>query len=264
MPSELEPTTAWNASIAQRVGEEVKRLRQECGLSAVKLAERTELLGYPMSRVLIAKIENGHRAGRLDVAELLVLSAALNVPPVQLLYSDLANGKVEILPGAPSTCWEAVRWFCGESPLPAMPSNSDRLAPDQEPSPEEVKKLAAQGYAVTYIEQTVRDPWHLEPVKEPSEQLRLLREHDEALRQYGTDSRHYLTALGTREIDGQLVRAEMTADRRVLLDSLRRNIEDGEQRLAALRSRMRELGMSEPTQMLPTTDDAPLQKDEDA
>jgi transcriptional regulator with XRE-family HTH domain len=49
--------------------------------SAQWLADETERLGYPISRAAIANYESGRKKG-LDVAELLVLAAALNCPTV--------------------------------------------------------------------------------------------------------------------------------------------------------------------------------------
>ena len=55
-------------------------------MTAQQLAERTKELGYPVTRVAISKIESNSRAGKVDVAELLVLGAALGVPPVTLIF----------------------------------------------------------------------------------------------------------------------------------------------------------------------------------
>ena len=55
-----------------RRGAAVKARRNALKLAAVDLAERTKALGYPVNRVAISKIEGNLRAGKLDVAELLV------------------------------------------------------------------------------------------------------------------------------------------------------------------------------------------------
>ena len=49
--------------------------------SAQWLADETERLGYPISRAQIANYESGRKKG-LDIAELLVLAAALRIPPL--------------------------------------------------------------------------------------------------------------------------------------------------------------------------------------
>lgn len=91
--------------------------RKELGLTASALAERTAELGYPVSRVAIGKIETGHREGKLDLAELVVLGAALRIPPVMMVYPDLPDGQVELLPGREKSSVEALAWFTGDTQL---------------------------------------------------------------------------------------------------------------------------------------------------
>ena len=79
----------------------------------MELAERAADLGYPMTRVAISKIEGNSRAGKLDVAELLVLAAVLHIPPALLLAPDFPDGKVETRPGHSVDSREAVAWFSG-------------------------------------------------------------------------------------------------------------------------------------------------------
>lgn len=106
---------AWESSISERVGKTVKRLRDDLGLTAVQLSERTRESGYPISRVAITKIENNSRAGKLDVAEWIVLAYALDVPPGALLYPDLPDGQVEVLPGWFLPSWVALLSLDGEA-----------------------------------------------------------------------------------------------------------------------------------------------------
>ncbi|BBY19016.1 hypothetical protein MLIT_46080 [Mycolicibacterium litorale] len=63
---------------------------------------------------MIAKLDSGHRGEVLSVAELLIIAAALEVPPVTLLYPNLPDGEVERTPGKVETALSAVRWFAGE------------------------------------------------------------------------------------------------------------------------------------------------------
>jgi len=53
----------------------------------------------------------------LQVSEMVVIAAALGVPPVQLLYSDIPDGEVETLPGQAQKTQDAIRWFTGEWPF---------------------------------------------------------------------------------------------------------------------------------------------------
>lgn len=112
----IDPTAkAWEESLSKRVGATVARLRTELGLTAVQLSERTRKLGYPISRVAITKIENNSRAGKLDVTEWIVLAYALDVAPGALLYPDLPDGQVEVLPGWFLESWVALLSLDGEA-----------------------------------------------------------------------------------------------------------------------------------------------------
>lgn len=106
---------SWAASRAAAIGRSVAELRGARGWSAVQLAARTAELGYPITRSTIAKIEGAHRGGRLDVAEVVALAAALEVPPVQLVCPGLPDDELEVLPGVMVSSWQALRWFTGEA-----------------------------------------------------------------------------------------------------------------------------------------------------
>lgn len=109
---------AWASETAARFGKAVADARRERGLSAVELSSRTSELGYPITRGSIARIEGNHRAGKVDVAEVVVLAAALNLPPLQLLYPEQAGSPVEYLPGVEVASIDAAEHFAGEMSLP--------------------------------------------------------------------------------------------------------------------------------------------------
>lgn len=119
MPNIDESAKRWQEDLAVRTGQAIAEMRTRRRLTAVDLANRTRELGYPISRVAISKIENGTRAGKLDVAEIIVLARALNVAPVQLIYPNLPDGPVEVLPGTVVRAREALLWASGEQNLPA-------------------------------------------------------------------------------------------------------------------------------------------------
>jgi transcriptional regulator with XRE-family HTH domain len=101
----------WADGIQERVARAVKAARGT--RSAQEVADETERLGYPLSRSQIANLESGRKRG-LDVAELLILAAALDVPPSALLFPDLPDGEVEILPGQFVSSVAALLRFTGE------------------------------------------------------------------------------------------------------------------------------------------------------
>nr|CRL82849.1 putative DNA-binding protein [Mycolicibacter nonchromogenicus] len=64
---------------------------------------------------MIAKLDSGHRGSVLSVAELIVLAYALDVPPGALLYPDLPDGTVEVLPNWRLPSWVALLSLDGET-----------------------------------------------------------------------------------------------------------------------------------------------------
>lgn|SRR5699024_319156 len=92
-----EEARAWARQRAHEMGLGVRRAREKAGLSAAKLEEKTRELGYPVTRGTIAKIEGGHRDGKFDVAEVVILATALNVAPIDIVYPP-TSAPVEYLP----------------------------------------------------------------------------------------------------------------------------------------------------------------------
>lgn len=130
MPNIDEGAKTWQIEQAGRIGAAVRAGRKRLGITALQLTARTEAFGYPVSRVAISKIESNTRAGKFDISELLVLAAALDVPPMLLLYPQLPYGHVEFLPGVNVLSYEASDWFSGDAPRRGDPSEeiSDREA----------------------------------------------------------------------------------------------------------------------------------------
>ena len=126
MPNVDEVAKKWEEGLSRRVGKAIQARRKALGLTAQQLAERTRGLSYLVSRVAISKIEGNTRAGKLDVAELLVLAVALEIPPALLLFPSFPErGTVELLPSYDVWPPAAVRWLCGESPLPVQIHDDD-------------------------------------------------------------------------------------------------------------------------------------------
>lgn len=132
MPHVDEEAKAWQLAIAERVGKAVQEYRQRFGLTAQAFAARTAELGYPISRVAISKIESNKRAGKMDLAELIVLAAAMNTPPVALLYPALPDGEVDLLPDRPVRSVVAARWFSGEISRASIDATTDPDRMDDE------------------------------------------------------------------------------------------------------------------------------------
>jgi transcriptional regulator with XRE-family HTH domain len=119
MPSTDERAKAFEMGLAARFGAAVKARRQALKLSASEVSKRMAELGYPLSRGTIAKIESNSRSGKVDVAELLTLSAALDIPPTLLLFHEFPAGAlVEIRPGFQALVNDAVSWLWGRLGYP--------------------------------------------------------------------------------------------------------------------------------------------------
>lgn len=119
MPNVDSSAKRWETELSRRIGAAVQARRKAMGLTAQQLAERTKGLGYHVTRVAISKIEGNLRAGKLDVAELLVLAAALDIPPALLLYPGFPSGVVELLPDdRQASNYDALKWLAGERPMP--------------------------------------------------------------------------------------------------------------------------------------------------
>lgn len=106
----------WADGLHRRIAAAIKRARG--ARSAQWLADETERLGFPISRAAIANYESGRKKG-LDVAELVALAAALQIPALALIFPDVPDGLVELLPNVSTTSWDAAAWFCGEAPFPS-------------------------------------------------------------------------------------------------------------------------------------------------
>lgn len=120
MPKVDEDAKQWELALSGRFGKAVLDRRKALKLTAADVAEKTKTLRYPVTAVALSKIENNKRAGKLDVAEVMVLAAALSTSPIQLLFPDLVDVPVEMLPDRTVTAIQAIDWFCcdGGQPRP--------------------------------------------------------------------------------------------------------------------------------------------------
>lgn len=167
-PKEFETTRAeWFAwAISTR--------RKALKLTASELARRTDELGYPISRSTIAKIESNLRSGKIDVAEVLVLAAALDIPPVLLLFPQVGtDGGGVILPKFMTKEDEAVRWMSGEVSFPQKYDLSSlRLEGQPQPPNDGVKLVAAVSLLDQLLETRISLVDHLYKVQEHAAEVR--------------------------------------------------------------------------------------------
>jgi transcriptional regulator with XRE-family HTH domain len=143
MPSIDHEGKAFEFDIAGTFAYALRTRRRALALTASEVSRRTGELGYPISRGAIAKMESSSRSGKVDVAELLVLSAALDIPPVLLLFPDYPDGRfAAALPGMTTQANEGVRWVSGQVSLPRPHEPGSATAPIAPPN-DGVKLIAA-------------------------------------------------------------------------------------------------------------------------
>lgn len=114
---------AWPARFTRAVAGQVHRHRKERGWSAQRLSEECAKLGFDFPRSTLADLESGRRA-HVSVAELLVLAAALGIPPLLLIFPVGSSEGAEVLPGEVRPVFRAAQWFAGEGPFPG-PEDAD-------------------------------------------------------------------------------------------------------------------------------------------
>lgn len=121
---ETQTDREWSKKFVQRVGRTVKAARR--GRSAKWLSDRTDELGFRIPATVISRLDSGHRSDVLSVPELLVLAAALEIPPALLMFPAYPDGAVDLLPQRQTTGYHAAKWLVGERTLPAGPIDRER------------------------------------------------------------------------------------------------------------------------------------------
>lgn len=105
------------ATMTRSIAEQVSRHRRAQKLSAQALADRLGEVGLSWDRYTVQNLESGRRR-HLEVGEVVALAAALDLPPILLLYPLGDREEVELLPGQTVSTWDAARWFMGLGPRP--------------------------------------------------------------------------------------------------------------------------------------------------
>lgn len=221
----------WARATTQRVADQMKRLRGE--RTVQWLADRTEELGYPISRSRISDLERGDRGSHLGAAELLVLARALNASPAVLLFPGIPGQPVELFPDVQVESRLAAEWLNGETAL--------------------LKKFAwREGSSDHESASLVR--WQEERQAEwqrNNEPIRLASEHKRLLQELGRQ-------MDERDRWLQDPSRPQARDLAATLDGF---IRETEQSLRALRRQIRALGLVPPA--LPAGMDQYFDKDND-
>lgn len=123
----------WQERLTRAIAREIRRHRQERGLSAQKLADRCQDLGFAVPRAVIANLENGHREA-ISIAELLILAQALEIAPARLVLPLGMVENVEMAPGRMLPTWEAMRWFAADDDVVSLFAHHETLIFDWQSS----------------------------------------------------------------------------------------------------------------------------------
>lgn len=91
-------------------------LRKKRGWSAAELAKQMKAAGIPWERIVVTKLENGHRAS-VSTDELVALAAVLNCPLVMLLTTDDEAAPYQVTPTTTESMFAARGWMRGAGPL---------------------------------------------------------------------------------------------------------------------------------------------------
>jgi transcriptional regulator with XRE-family HTH domain len=101
----LTPTAA--------VAAKMRELRTDRGWSAAELARRMQAVGIPWERLVVTKLEKGHRQS-VSVEEMLALSHVLDIAPVNLLIPWDDDAPCWVAAGMPAYPARQVRrWVRG-------------------------------------------------------------------------------------------------------------------------------------------------------
>lgn len=118
-----------NRPLVRQLGDNVRRLRKDCGLSLAEVSSRMGALGVPLSLNGISKVELGNRELGLD--EIAALARALDVAPLQVIFPIGLEPVVELLPGASVATWAAAKWFTGEAAFPVVLPNASWIPAEE-------------------------------------------------------------------------------------------------------------------------------------
>ncbi|MFG3287216.1 hypothetical protein ACGF3G_00130 [Streptomyces sp. NPDC048179] len=121
--TQVPTESPWSERLALAVAQEVRRHRQRRAMSAQQLSDRCAELGMPIQRSVLANMESGRRS-TVTVAEVLVLAAALDVAPAQLVFPVGFEETCEALPERTFEPIDALDWFAGNAPSRELPRST--------------------------------------------------------------------------------------------------------------------------------------------
>lgn len=124
MTEQPRPKTQITDATGQAVAANVRRLREQRGMSTYELSRKLKEAGRPIAASAIAKLERAER--RVDVGDLVTLAVALRVNPSALLLplEDAPEKTIELTGRGAVSAADAWAWADGERPLDLDESRS--------------------------------------------------------------------------------------------------------------------------------------------
>ena len=105
------------------MGKAIQQRRKQLGMSAEDLSGACSQLGLEIARPVLSNLENGRREG-IPVHQLVVIAAALRVPPLALLFPERAE-LIEHMPGQVLS-WDAcMTLFTGDKQIVRQPTDDE-------------------------------------------------------------------------------------------------------------------------------------------
>jgi transcriptional regulator with XRE-family HTH domain len=109
-----------------QVADNLRRIRDERGISTSRLSQLLEDVGRPIQPTGITKIEKGER--KVDTDDLVALAVVLRVNPSALLLPPIADRtNTEVTAAGSVPTWKVWKWADGREPL-KDPFDEDDLA----------------------------------------------------------------------------------------------------------------------------------------
>ncbi|UQU66855.1 hypothetical protein COUCH_11540 [Couchioplanes caeruleus] len=106
----------WSAHVTAGVGSQIRIWRRRRKLTTQKLSDLTAALGQRVPPTVLTNLEH-RRRDYISIAEIMLVSAALNIPPVLLIAPIGQVEEIDILPSISISPWRARGWLMGALPL---------------------------------------------------------------------------------------------------------------------------------------------------
>ena len=113
----------WPRSWTRVVGAAIRGRRNQLGMSAEDLSEACGRRGLEIQRAVLSNLENGRREG-ITVHQLVIIAAALHVPPLALLFPS-GSELIECWPGQRMSWDQCMVSFAGDEQLIRAPRRED-------------------------------------------------------------------------------------------------------------------------------------------